>query len=210
MSLAKLHDVLRGKSIAIVGSSPNLGKHGEAIDAHDLVLRFNLASPINREEALGTRTDIVACNCHVSSRLPNRSLSLYIKKKYITKNAATALLEHLKLQDPVYLCRANGISKKPNIINISQSGSRNFCNKILKNVGIKLQLRKEPRLGFHVICLLIKLGIKPSVFYFDIAKPSQAKYYCSDKKSPYHDIVTEGKALMQISAKGLIVSKCDS
>ncbi|MDR1359788.1 MAG: glycosyltransferase family 29 protein, partial [Deltaproteobacteria bacterium] len=56
--------LVRQKSIAVVGSGPfELGRgKGEEIDAHDIVIRFNLAETKGHEVDYGSRTDIWAVN----------------------------------------------------------------------------------------------------------------------------------------------------
>lgn len=62
-SNGSLENLLAGKSIAVVGNSPNLmGKNlGKDIDSHDYVVRFNNFKTKGFEADYGTRTDIWVC-----------------------------------------------------------------------------------------------------------------------------------------------------
>jgi hypothetical protein len=69
MSLNQLEktflSLFKGKSVAIVGGSPDLiGKRlGSIIDDFDVVVRFNLMTPQGLEEDYGNRTDIRFIGC---------------------------------------------------------------------------------------------------------------------------------------------------
>jgi hypothetical protein len=58
--------ILDGKSVAVVGNSGKLlnAKHGEAIDSHDAVIRFNWAPTEGYESQVGTKTTIRISNTH--------------------------------------------------------------------------------------------------------------------------------------------------
>ena len=57
---------LRARSVAVVGNSDSVlrHRHGEAIDAHDVVIRMNYGIPGwlkgGDQETIGVRTDVVA------------------------------------------------------------------------------------------------------------------------------------------------------
>lgn len=57
---------LKGKTVAIVGNAKSIfdNSYGAEIDAHDAVLRFN-AGYIYKEEAQGTKTNVLFCACPV-------------------------------------------------------------------------------------------------------------------------------------------------
>ena len=77
-----LESMLRAKSVAVVGNGPfELGRgRGREIDAHDVVIRFNLTLPDSRTAAdYGRRTDIMALNgClhHDKRRIPRGTIIL--------------------------------------------------------------------------------------------------------------------------------------
>lgn len=60
-----LHKIFAGKHVAIVAGSPQLIEKGKGreIDSHDLVVRFNLFHPADRENDLGVRTDVRFVGC---------------------------------------------------------------------------------------------------------------------------------------------------
>lgn len=67
-SLQMLKEYLKGKSVAIVGNSEKIlrQKHGEEIESHDIVIRFNKGYPSRKPEALGQRTDLLFLACTLS------------------------------------------------------------------------------------------------------------------------------------------------
>jgi|GEM_PF-2061859 Lipopolysaccharide biosynthesis proteins, LPS:glycosyltransferases len=67
-SLQMLKEYLKGKSVAIVGNSEKIlsQTHGEEIESHDIVIRFNKGYPSRKPEALGQRTDLLFLACTLS------------------------------------------------------------------------------------------------------------------------------------------------
>jgi hypothetical protein len=193
------------QKVAIVGSSKNLKDHGPKIDQFDHVIRFNLAFPTDTKK-LGRKTTAVACNVHVSNALLRKSVTSYIRRKIITKEYASNLLKYHAQQNPIYICRANSVANpyKHNVIKIPHHKSKNFCNTILKKIGVKTLLRKEPRLGFHLVCAMIDLKIYPTLFYFDIEKPNSAKYYSNLNNPVCHDVCNEGIILKSLENMKLV------
>lgn len=87
---------LRGKSVALVGNARALAnaQMGEAIDAHDLVVRINLA-PMPYAETHGARTDWLGLatrlNKHDRARIqPGRILWMSHKRKRLDHESATS------------------------------------------------------------------------------------------------------------------------
>lgn len=68
-SLDFLKRLLKGKTVAIVGNSEKIlkEKHGQEIESHDIIIRFNKGFPHANPEALGKRTDILFLACTLSN-----------------------------------------------------------------------------------------------------------------------------------------------
>lgn len=68
-SLYPLKELLKGKTVAIVGNSEKIlnTKYGEEIESHDIVIRFNKGFPKSKPESLGKRTDILFLACTLNS-----------------------------------------------------------------------------------------------------------------------------------------------
>ena len=203
------------KKVAIVGSSNNLQDYGKLIDEHDIVIRFNLAHPTRDKFAqLGSKMDILACNCHVTNAVMRANLNSYINKNFINKDYADKFLKYISEKDPLFICRGglDTLKEKKSVVDIPRQGVE-FCNNFLRKRSkkypklAKFKFIKPPRLGFHLVCLLIKLRIKPTLFYFDIKKPSHSKFYNIKKlktKKLCHDIQIECDILKQFLKLGLI------
>jgi hypothetical protein len=65
-----LRNELYNRSVAIVGSSPRLleSEHGDTIDSHDVVIRFNDARTAGLGRHAGCRTDIRFVGCTIKER----------------------------------------------------------------------------------------------------------------------------------------------
>lgn len=87
---------LRGKTVALVGNARALANSqmGEAIDAHDIVIRINLA-PMPYAETHGTRTDWLGLATRISKSdrdriQPGRILWMSHKRKRLDYDSATS------------------------------------------------------------------------------------------------------------------------
>lgn len=54
-----IQNYFKGKDIALVGNAESVLVKSHPIDEHDIVCRINAGSPIGKEVALGTRTDVL-------------------------------------------------------------------------------------------------------------------------------------------------------
>lgn len=201
-----LKDLFTNKTVALVGSAPSLKEYGELIDSFDIVVRFNLGYPTIPEK-LGTKTDVLCSNCHVAPAVLKHSFGNYIRKGTITREYAENYSKYMKSEKPFMVCRNNSIRNNPQkkIFHLTHSGSITFCDNFLKKMKIPCRSVKWPRMGYHLVCYLVNLGIKPTLFYFDITNPSGKKYYNpKPTKMVCHDAKVETKVLNILSDKGLI------
>lgn len=76
--------LLDGKSVAVVGNSGKLLHHnyGEAIDAHDAVIRFNWAPTEGYEEQVGSKTTIRLSNTHYLKAVTDDEFDEKMGKNY--------------------------------------------------------------------------------------------------------------------------------
>ena len=76
--------LLNGKSVAIVGNSGKVlhSNHGEAIDAHDAVIRFNWAPSEGYEAQVGTKTTIRISNTHFLKAVIDEEFDKKMSKNY--------------------------------------------------------------------------------------------------------------------------------
>lgn len=76
-------DEIKGKSVAIVGNAKSLfdKKHGQEIDSHDIVIRFNKGFP-NNIESQGKKTTILMLACELSKT----DIQFYKAKYVITRS----------------------------------------------------------------------------------------------------------------------------
>jgi hypothetical protein len=94
-----LFDLLRGKSVALIGNSRALAQldHGAAIDAHDIVIRCNRA-PIIKRVSHGARTDWIATSVDLDRELialKGASNILWMSPNHDGMSAAMAGLPNL-------------------------------------------------------------------------------------------------------------------
>jgi hypothetical protein len=66
--IAEVMEYLRDKSVALVGNAQSIfdTAHGKAIDAHDVVIRFNRGF-ITAPDAQGSKTDILLLACELTA-----------------------------------------------------------------------------------------------------------------------------------------------
>ena len=76
--------LLDGKSVAIVGNSGKLlhKRHGEAIDSHDAVIRFNWAPTEGYEAQVGSKTTIRLSNTHYLKAVTDDEFDKKMGKNY--------------------------------------------------------------------------------------------------------------------------------
>lgn len=219
--MEKLQQLLKSKNVALVGSSNHLKRSGDKIDGFEVVIRFNMALPtIENSVYIGGKTDIIACNHHVSKAIIDQNYERYIRKNFVSLEYCDRFKAYLATKLPAILTRGKvGTSLIKNKIIGIEGKPRQFCNKVIENVGKKypklrgLKINKKPRMGFYLVCILISLKIKPTLFYFDIAKPSYKKFYgtkqfydekAKSKKPKTHDIRTECLILKKLLKLNLI------
>ena len=84
--LNALKPFLNGQKVAIVGNSSNILKNtqGKAIDAHDVVIRFNKGFP---NEKVGYKTDILFLACTLTNEELKRYNAKYtVRRSKLCKN----------------------------------------------------------------------------------------------------------------------------
>lgn len=76
---ADVFDLLRGKSVALVGNARSLSERtqGAAIDAHDIVIRCN-AAPVPDSRSHGAKTDIIATSIDFSFQVMETRKAHYL------------------------------------------------------------------------------------------------------------------------------------
>lgn len=212
-----IQDLTKNKTVAVIGSSDNLKKrNGVLIDGHEVIIRFNLAFPVSSTH-LGTKTTILACNCHVSKAILKENLNKYFT--HIKKGYGKKVLNYYKKQNPQYICRrsepVDGIDSKKRVAYIS-ADALDYCNNVVQNLSKQFKnlsghkLKRQPRLGFHMVCILVDNGVVPSIFGMDISNPSHKKFYAESRfaKRECHDIESECKILSLFVKNKLVKNYC--
>jgi hypothetical protein len=158
MDLFFFRSFIKGKSIALIANSSDLlnRNHGDLIDSHDIVIRFNsykLSKPHT-----GTKTTM-----HASVYLQNENLDQYVPIRFILSNHSTNWSKKLKTIDKF---KQGSILKYNHHVIIPQ----NF---------------KEPHpstTGFSTLILLLKLGgyEKINMFGFNFYEGGDSSIYRTD------------------------------
>jgi hypothetical protein len=227
--------------VAVIGSAPTLMdlSEGESIDKFGTVIRFNGAKVKGYENKVGAKTDLICVgldiayfssypfipasgnvvNSESKNRLQNALIlsALNPTAKIITwaweKERAEKNKQH---ENYKYLQEACGqdrvyswaTEKHENEIKDNYQG-----NRILKEYGLPelLSSGKGMRTGFRTVLMLVKSGIVPTLFGFDVdpALESAKHYYdnsTSDKFDvhPAHDFRGEMAALIELRKNGLV------
>lgn len=87
--LARLKDILKGKSVAIVGNAESVlnKSFGSDIDNHDIVIRINKGFPSKNNKALGTKTTILFLACTLlSSELRQFNAQFTVRRSKLCHN----------------------------------------------------------------------------------------------------------------------------
>ncbi len=227
-------------NVAVIGNSPNLlkSKNGPIIDSFDSVIRFNSAIVNGYETHVGQKTSIVCLGLDIGyffsypyvrpqgditrSDSPNRLQNalilsaLYPQTDFITwaveSERAKKNYQHLNAK----ILADAGCEKRtyhwfperdPFEIKDNYQG-----NRILEELEIQTRLAsgKGMRTGFRIVLMLLKSGITPHLFGFDLDKFQETvKHYCDEvtrekMDNPSHDFIGEMTALDELEKKNKI------
>ena len=227
--------------VAIIGSSSSLlsQNYAEEINSTDVVIRFNGALIKGYENKVGKKTDLICLGLDVAYYFsypfisprgdvtqcdsPNRLQNAYIlsalhrNSKFITwadeedrskknmQHANALFMNEAAGEERVFTW---GMEKSPIEIKDNYQG-----NRILESYGIPglLSSGKGMRTGFRTTLMLIKSGIRPKLYGFDIDPTikSALHYYDSitldsAEDHPSHDIKGEMAALIELHNRNLI------
>lgn len=205
-----LQILLKNKTIAIVGNSPNLigKKLGKNIDSYDYVVRFNNFQTQSFEQDYGTKTNIwICCQANDIVNLPPTKIQ---QLNYILYSVD---LWHTKLREKCY----NNICNNINLgIPISYIGSE-FKNE-LKNFGIIY-----PSSGLQGIYHLMHIANikRQNIFGFSFLDNNQNYYdhYFSKRnqlkknklvRNNHHHFADESALLNNIFSEKQHGKSCDS
>ena len=181
------------KTCAVVGNSGIVlkEKHGEFIDSHDFVIRFNLAPTEGYESHVGTKTSLRIVNCHMFHSL-------------IFPESCKANEETFSEFDPQYALKLKNerILIKNNVDpmvfgSVFELMKQNGCTvemldaRVIQEVSEELNLKTgiEPSNGMIGTFLAKNLFDKVSCFGFSFySDPWESKHYYEDM-TPYDQSV---------------------
>jgi hypothetical protein len=229
------------EKVAIIGSSPSLISRslGSTIDSFDTVIRFNGAITKGFEKSVGGRTDLICIGLDLAyfsnypyigpqgdvtiSASKNRQQNALILKglsdssKFITWSHEEERAEkNRQHENMLYMLDCIGAERLyswwPE--KGAQEVKDNYQgNRILEEFAIPARLcsGKGMRTGFRTVLMLVKSGIKPSLFGFDVdpeIKSAQHYYdnFISDSFDEHaaHDFRGEMAALVELRNHKLI------
>lgn len=106
--------LLDGKSVAVVGNSGKLlhTNHGEAIDSHDAVIRFNWAPTEGYEKHVGTKTTIRISNTHFLKAVTCDKFDAKMAKNYTGWNKD---FYFTRKKETIILKRMSGYVNSPEV-----------------------------------------------------------------------------------------------
>lgn len=185
---------LKGKSIAVVGSSGHLleREYGKDIDAHDVIIRFNQARVEGFEKYVGSRTDLRIVNTHVFRGTTGAKNYSKYDKNFISKLNP----QHILVSRPV------GDIKKispNNEVSIVSDKFYNHCVELLNN-------GKEPSVGFLGVILAVEFSDDVSVYGFDQNRDLKKKHYWEKVSviGNHHKFSREKEIFNELEQKELI------
>ncbi len=227
--------------VAVVGSAPSLLEmnRGGEIDEFDLVVRFNGAQVEGFHEKVGCKTDMVCIGLDLAYFMnypfvrpsgdvtqadsPNRMQNALILSA-LHKNASiitwaieeNRILKNRQHENYKYLVKAFennrlytwAVEKNEHEIKDNYQG-----NRVLKEFGLPelLCAGRGMRTGFRTVLMLVKSGVVPTLYGFDIdpAIKSAKHYYDSFTNDEFdkhvaHDFRGEMASLVELRNSGLI------
>ena len=184
------------KSVAVVGSSGNLLDylHGEDIDKHDVIIRFNQARVEGYEKHVGSRTDIRIMNTHTfggstgSDRFPKNdpNFSKKLKDQFILVNKS---LDQKFCIQRAPNCKVGFIDDKFWV----------YCQELMNN-------KKEPSVGFLGVLIAAQSSPNINVYGFDQQHSTDKKHYWEKVKAvgTCHNFDVEKKVFRELEEQKVI------
>jgi len=183
-------------NIAIVGSSGSIcnKEWGSIIDQYDDVIRFNRAPVENYETWIGKRTTLRVVNNHVFINHP--------AMKEFT-NQPSNFVKNLRNNRILYM--GPGLNQKHKEKHTHASNDVfvfKFKNRGNLKQVIKFEDVSDPSLGCMMIGLCVVVGIKPSLFGFDIEISDNTRSHYWEERpgvGPYHNANYEKQLISRLA-----------
>ncbi len=202
-------------SVAVIGNSDLLlnGKAGKDIDRHDHVFRFNLASTdLAHKESVGSKVDFYFLSPMVTTY---RQQEKNQKKcePYSKEQIDSFRMICRKSQVICYEGHTNNVlpfNKRPYVITAELNDINYIFYKILGHRNWHFSEDHNPRNGIKLIACILKSGIKPNLYGFDIEERGNNNHYFDDevqKDFPDwgHMPSVEYQLLKELSDKKLVI-----
>lgn len=163
--------------VALVGSSDSLlhSRHGKEIDAHKVIIRFNLAEVDDKyHEFVGSRTDYFLLNPRITTYNFKKAGGDYEKLMRICrKNKIICYPGHER-----NIIRFN---KRPLYMDISHENFNSTMQKLLGTDKFAFPRQNHPRNGLKLIACLLDAGITPTLYGFDLEPRDTSGHYFDDE-----------------------------
>lgn len=203
-------EIFISKSVALVGNSKKVLRqlHGEDIDKHTNVIRFNYAITKGYEKYVGSKETMRLCikNLLTCKKYKNHPPGLVRDYKILRKlnNVKITIFYKGPKVNFSSIARRNNINLKSNSLHCIPWNRDRFTK------FVRSQFDKDPQCGFGMMLLITLIGIKPDLYGFDTKICSDnLGYYWNNKvkhtqRSPHHNISTEHKLLNKFNKKKII------
>lgn len=225
--------------VAVVGSGGSLIKKslGKKIDESDFVIRFNGATVLNQEEDVGSKTDLLVAGLDLAyfSNYPYIGASSNVLKSESANRFQNALIASALYPDASILTwcyeedRAKSLMQYKNSYFFEKAGNKRVItwvpqghseeyqgtkkiNLELEKLGLSCRLidGRGARTGLRIILQLLKSGIKPTIFGFQLEVGDTYKHHYYDNQpvnpnEPSHDIIGEINLLKEMTDLGLVI-----
>lgn len=164
-------------TVAIVGSSDLLtaNEFGKEIDAHDLVFRFNLASLDERYAAhIGSKADyFLICPKLTTFEYPLPEPDLTRFKLICRRHNVICYPDHSK--------NVEKFNKRPYIMDINIEDINEIFRSLLGHSKWAFPSRNHPRNGIKLLACMLKAGVHPNLYGFDIKDRETNSHYFNDE-----------------------------
>ncbi|MEM7542737.1 MAG: glycosyltransferase family 29 protein [Pseudomonadota bacterium] len=192
-------------SVAVVGSSDLLaGNHfGAAIDAHDVVFRFNLA-PVGGEflAHTGSQADYYLMSQHITThKFPHAKAEQQRFIRICRKCEVICYPGHEKNILPY--------NKRPFHLGITPDTVNQIMTPLVNDTAYRFSVHHHPRNGIKLLACLLAVGIRPALFGFDVVARGENRHYFDDEvqiegEKTGHKPSIEYGLLLALSDRGLI------